>query len=153
MIYFTENSIVIDEDESTSVGTEIEFPNSVGSLLLSIHGSPDTLEESMLQSLAEEAIKIAQNYNQFKSWVVDYICSNLEENLEVSPDEIYEDLDLIQMSSNEDLSIFCYTFSLESLLEDDQLLNVYYDSEEQDLVNIEVVNDEDGEEYDDFGDE
>lgn len=145
--YLSENSFIgsSEEENEASMGKTIEFPNAEGELLLSAHGTTESLNPQVLDQMEQFATSIASDYDGFLQMVTQFILENGESDTELDPEQIMESLDLIQISSDCESPIFVLTMSLDSCLDEGQYINVYYDLEEDQLSDIELLDTNDEE--------
>jgi hypothetical protein len=136
--FINENEFVSVEEKSGTFGKTIEFPNNDGILYIANHGDPDNIDDESADDLEEIALQIADNYEEFKQKICEYIVQNIED--EIDPSEILECIDLKGISSsNDDENIIVFTLECGELLEDNQAINVYYNLEDDEFTDIEAI--------------
>jgi hypothetical protein len=136
--FINENEFVSVEEKSGTFGKTIEFPNNDGVLYIANHGDPDNIDDESADDLEEIALQIADNYEEFKQKICEYIVQNLEE--EIDPSEILECIDLKGISSsNDNENIIVFTIECGNLLEDNQVINIYYNLEAGEFTDIETI--------------
>jgi len=136
--FINENEFISVEEKTGTFGKTIEFPNNDGVLYIANHGNPDNIDDESTNQLEEIALGIAEDYDSFKQKICEYIIENLEE--EIDPSEILNCIDLKGISSTDDSeNIIAFTFECGELLEDNQAINIYYNLENDEFVDIETI--------------
>jgi hypothetical protein len=153
--YISENSFsaISQETDEASIGKTIEFPNHDGELLLSVHGTSDTLNPQILDQMEQFAGSIAQDYESFLQMVAQFIVDNVDSDTSLDLDQLLQSLDLVQITSDCESPVFVLAMTLDSCLDEGQYMNVYYDLESDELADIELIDTSDEETPDELEDD
>lgn len=137
--FINENEFIsVEEENESTLGRTIQFPNNDGELQLGLYGSGEEPNEESLDNLETLANQIAETYDDFKNTLAQFIADNLEDGQNIDVSDIVSSIDLISIIAHEDTPLIVFIVTLDNLLDEGQLLKIYYDSEEDNFVDLEV---------------
>jgi hypothetical protein len=136
--FINENKFISVEENESTIGRTIQFPNNDGELHLGLYGESDEPNEEALDNLEEIANQIAEDYDAFKEALAQFVADNLEDEQNISPSDILSSIDLISMIGHEEAPLIVFITVLDGLLDEGQLLKIYYDMEEDQFVDLEI---------------
>lgn len=137
--FINENEFIsVDEEDESTIGRTIQFPNNDGQLQIGLYGSNEEPNEEILGDLESLANQIAETYDDFKNTLAQFIVDNLEDGQNIDLNDIISAIDLISIIGHEDTPLIVFIVTVDNLLDDGQLLKIYYDSEEDNFVDLEI---------------